>query len=114
MVVAGLSLGLMMEAIGPDQIIGSLTIVYGGIGLFTASSYALFMDVSVPEFRATSFSAYMGATNLCESWSAFVVGRIAAPAGYGLAFGVLAVVSLGSLFFLRRLWGRTSRSLSYN
>jgi MFS transporter (putative signal transducer) len=78
-------------------------LVYLGIGFFTASTYAMFMDVTVDAYRGTSFSAYMGATNLCESWSAFSVGKLVVAFGYGPAFGVLAAVSVGSLLFLRRL-----------
>ncbi len=87
-----------------------LVIVYLGIGLFTAASYAMFMNVSVPAYRATSFSAFMGSTNLCESWSAFAVGRIVPSAGYGVAFGVMAVLSLASLPLLRRLRAEVSLS----
>lgn len=78
-----------------------LAIFYFCIGLFTSSSYALFMDITDPRLGATQFSAFMGATNLCESWSAFVVGRFIGGLGYPLAFILMASVSLFSLPVLR-------------
>lgn len=101
--VISFSIALLADVVPPGGMIVPLSFVYLGIGLFTASSYALFMDASVHELRATSFSAYMGSTNLCESWSAFAVGRLVPPTGYGGAFGVMAILALGSLFFLRKL-----------
>jgi PAT family beta-lactamase induction signal transducer AmpG len=74
-----------------------LTVLYLAIGIFTASSYALFMDLTDPQIGATQFSAYMAGTNLCEAWSAFAVGRFAAIVGYPIAFGLLAAASLASL-----------------
>lgn len=60
-----------------------------GIGLFTASSYALFMSITAPRIAATQFSAFMGATNGCESWSSYAIGLIIASHGY--AIGILAM-----------------------
>jgi hypothetical protein len=71
-----------------------LAVLYLAIGLFTASSYALFMDLTDPRLGATQFSGFMGATNLCESWSALAVGKLVAGAGYPLAFMVMAGVAL--------------------
>jgi len=65
--------------------------LYVAIGLFTASSYALFMDLTDPRLGATQFSAYMGATNACESWSAVLGGRLIASSGYPAAFAVMAL-----------------------
>ena len=65
-----------------------------GIGAFTASSYALFMDLTEPGIAATQFSAFMGSTNGCESWSSFISGIIIASSGYPAAMYVMAVVSL--------------------
>jgi predicted MFS family arabinose efflux permease len=73
---------------------------YLGIGAFTAATYALFMDLTDPEVGSTQFSAYMGATNLCESWSARVGGDLAARAGYPAVFGLMPAVSLLSLTLL--------------
>jgi MFS family permease len=74
-----------------------LLAVYLGIGLFTAASYALFMDLTDARLAGTQFSAYMGATNACESWSAFTAGRLVAASGYPLAFATMAGLSLLAL-----------------
>jgi MFS family permease len=68
-----------------------------GIGLFTASSYALFMDITSPRIAATQFSAFMGATNGCESWSSWAVGLLIVSHGYPVAFLCMAAVSLLAL-----------------
>jgi MFS family permease len=80
-----------------------LTGMYLFIGLFTAASYALFMDLTDPEIGGTQFSAFMSATNACESWSALAGGRIAGASGYPAAFVVMCIASLGSLPILARL-----------
>jgi len=80
-----------------------LGLLYFTIGIYTASSYALFMDLTHPQIGATQFSAYMAGTNLCEGWSAFAVGRLASVFGYLLAFGVLAGASLLSLPLFRTI-----------
>ena len=74
-----------------------LAAMYFFVGLFTAASYALFMDLTDPRLGATQFSAYMAATNACESWSAWGGGRLAAANGYPAAFVVMSLVSLASL-----------------
>ncbi len=68
-----------------------------GIGLFTASSYALFMDLTRPGIAATQFSAFMGATNGCESWSSYTIGRIVASSGYATGMLVMCAVSLAAI-----------------
>ena len=77
--------------------------VYFGIGLFTAASYALFMNLTDPRLGGTQFSLFMGATNLCESGAAFAGGRIAAAMGYPAAFLAAAAASLPALLALRML-----------
>lgn len=74
-----------------------------GIGFFTAASYALFMDLTLPTIAATQFSAFMGATNGCEAWSVFAIGRIIG--GYGYPAGMLAMcaASLAALPALLRM-----------
>lgn len=74
--------------------------LYLGIGVFTAGSYALFMDLSRPPLSATQFSAFMAATNGCEAWTMWTGGRLAQGGGYASAFLVMTFVSLGSLLFL--------------
>lgn len=71
--------------------------MYVGVGVFTASSYALFMNLTDPRLGGTQFSAFMAATNGCESWSAVAGGRLAAGPGYPAAFAALSLVSLAAL-----------------
>lgn len=80
-----------------------LTGMYFFIGLFTAASYALFMDLTAPRLGGTQFSAYMAATNGCEAWAAWAGGRLAGQAGYAPAFVVMSGMSLVSLVFVWRL-----------
>ena len=82
---------------GLDVLLGLLGFVYLGIGGFTASSYALFMDRTDPALGSTQFSAFMGATNLCEAWAAAAAGALAVRAGLPAAFLALAAVSLLAL-----------------
>lgn len=89
-------------------IVALLSLMYFGIGLFTASSYGLFMDLTNPKLGATQFSAFMGGTNLCESWSAFAVGKLIVASSYGVAFGTMAVVSLIAIPFLKILPKKTN------
>jgi MFS family permease len=86
-----------------------LAVIYLLIGFFTASSYALFMDHTRPELGATQFTTYMAATNACESWSGFTVGRLTAAQGYPPAFAVMAGLSLLGLPLLGWLRGRAVR-----
>jgi len=91
---------------GAATLIALLTGMYFFVGFFTAVSYALFMDLTDPRLGATQFSAYMAATNACESWSAFTGGRIVAAQGYPAAFLVMSAVSLLGLpllVLLRRM-----------
>lgn len=84
-------------------LLGSLSAMYIFIGLFTAASYALFMDLTDRRVGGTQFSTYMSATNGCESWSGWAGGNIQARAGYGVTFLTMSLVSLLSLPLLRWL-----------
>jgi PAT family beta-lactamase induction signal transducer AmpG len=83
--------------LGGAVTLGLLTLFYFLIGAFTTTSYALFMDVTDRRLGATQLSASMSATNLCESWSALVVGRLTSLWGYGAAFSIMAILSLTAL-----------------
>jgi MFS family permease len=88
-------------ASGAPVLIALLTTMYFFVGFFTAVSYALFMDLTDPRLGATQFSAFMAATNACESWSAWTSGRIVASYGYPAAFVAMSAVSLLALPLLR-------------
>ena len=85
-----------------------LTVLYLFIGLFTAASYALFMDLTDPQVGGTQFSTFMAATNACESWAGWTGGQLAARAGYGVSLLALSAVSLLSLPLLR--WLNTNKN----
>lgn len=72
-------------------------------GMFTAASYALFMDVTNPKLGATEFSTFMAAVNGCEAWVLWSAGITAASYNYSVAFLVMCLVSLFSMFFLRKI-----------
>jgi MFS family permease len=86
--------------------LGVLALIYLLIGLFTAASYAMFMDHTRRDLGATQFTSYMAATNACESWAGFTVGRMIGTFGYPPAFLTMAGLSLLALPLLRLL-GRT-------
>lgn len=86
---------------GPHLLV-ALALTAFGIGMFTAASYAMFMDLSQPAIAATQFSAFMGATNGCESWSSYTIGRIIAASSYPAGLLTMCGVSLAALPFL--LW----------
>lgn len=75
---------------------------YIAVGLFTAASYALFMNVALAGYGATQFTACMAMTNLCESWSIATASWLAGYFGLGIAFLVLAAISLAGLAVLPR------------
>lgn len=83
--------------------LSSLTLLYIGIGFFTASSYAMFMRHTPPAASALLFSTFMGATNLCEALTGAAAGHIAGSAGYPAAFLFGGAVTLFSLFLLSPL-----------
>lgn len=86
-----------------------LAAMYFFVGLFTAASYALFMDLTDPRIGGTQFSTFMAATNGCEAWSTFAGGRIAGAAGYPSAFVVMCVASLASLGLLQWMTRNNAR-----
>lgn len=96
-VVALASTDAMFEPVPKAALITLLAVLYLCIGMFTASSYALFMDITDKRLGATQFSAYMGATNGCESWAIFAVGRLIPVVGYPVGFAVMAGASLLAL-----------------
>jgi MFS family permease len=77
--------------------------LYVGIGVFTVASYALLMDITTPPAIATQFSAFMGATNGCEAWATFAIGRLVSATGYAAAFALVCVPSVLALGVLPKL-----------
>lgn len=79
-----------------------------GIGMLTAVSYALLMDITRSDIAATQWSAFMGAGNGCESWSHFAAGRLHSHFGrlypgfgYPLTLLLMCLMPLASLLLLR-------------
>jgi MFS family permease len=83
--------------------------IYLCVGSLTASSYALFMDLTDPEIGGTQFSSFMGATNLCEVWAVALAGMLVARSGYPLAFAACAALSLVALPMLPLIPGGPPR-----
>ena len=92
--------------VGLRQVVGELSaylwlaplgLLYAAAGFLIASSYTLFMRMSRGEYAATRFALFMSATNGCETWAAFVGGRLATPLGYNGAMLVLVAASVLAL-----------------
>ncbi|MFN2376329.1 MAG: MFS transporter [Candidatus Binatia bacterium] len=81
-------------------------------GVFTAVSYALFMDLAAAGASATLFSAFMGATNGCEAWAVYALGRLEPTRGYSGALIALSAASVLALLLVPLL--RTSPAGSSN
>jgi PAT family beta-lactamase induction signal transducer AmpG len=79
------------------------TIMYFFVGLFTTSSYALFMDLTNPRIGGTQFSTYMAATNGCEAWAVWLAGITTASFSYSYAFILMSIISLLSLGLLKHI-----------
>lgn len=92
-----LTLAARQDVLTGGALLTALGAVYLSLGTFTAVSYALFMRLADADLGATQFSAFMGATNACESWSVAVAGHLISARGYGLGFGVPACVGLAAL-----------------
>jgi MFS family permease len=106
----GLSDYWMQSKMGMHLVVILAAIAFG-IGLFTAAVYALFMDLTRPEIAATQFSAYMGATNGCESWSCYLIGQLIPHLGYAASFLILSGLSLLALPLLLMMNPRRDAAL---
>ncbi len=98
-VLAG-CLGWALLAIGHVGLVLPSTAVYLAIGAFTTASYTLFLAHTDRALAATQFSAFMAATNLCESWSVSAAGHWLDDHGPRLVLGVATLVGLASLAWL--------------
>ena len=101
--ITALAIVDLFGATSPVLLIALLTIMYFFVGQFTASSYAIFMDLTYPRVAATQFTAFMAATNACESWAAWLAGLIVVRYSYPTAFVVMCVVSLLGLPLLAQI-----------
>jgi len=114
--IAALALGVLVVAAAsssaspeaPWRLFASLTGVYALFGAYTASAYALLMELTDPRLGGTQFSAYMSGVNLCNVWSAWAVGRLAAQVGYSSALVAMAIASLLALPALAALRGSSA------
>lgn len=104
LIITGISL---LDFIHPEASHFSLLMLFAWmyffIGMFTSSSYALFMDATNPKLGATEFSTFMAATNACETWVIWATGILVFSYSYTIAFLIMCFVSLLSLFFLRKI-----------
>ncbi len=99
--------GVHAASLSAAWLMATTTLLYMAIGAFTASTYAMFMDLTDPRLGATQFSALMGATNLCESWSALAIGRLVALWGYAAAIFFLAIPTAASTALVRWMTPRS-------
>jgi MFS family permease len=93
--------------IGPPAwvVVSALAFAYVFFGIYTASAYALFMEITDPRLGGTQFSAYMGGINLCSVWSGWLVGRLAGQFDYSaalIAMAAFSLLALPLLAFVRR------------
>jgi dipeptide/tripeptide permease len=93
--------------IGPPAwvVVSALAFASVFFGIYTASAYALFMEITDPRLGGTQFSAYMGGINLCSVWSGWVVGRLAGQFDYSaalIAMAAFSLLALPLLAFVRR------------
>ncbi|WP_317896671.1 MFS transporter [Aurantibacillus circumpalustris] len=96
-------IGILNKDVPAYTWLSLFTGMYFFVGMFTSSSYALFMSITNPKLGATQFSTFMAATNACESWAVWTAGLIVVRTNYNSAFTIMCFVSLFSLFFLRKI-----------
>ncbi len=91
------------KAVDSTLLLSAFTLMYLFVGLFTASSYALYMDLTNPKIGGTQFSTYMAATNGCEAGAVWAAGLTVSSFSYPAAFLIMSAVSLLSLLVLRTI-----------
>lgn len=87
------------EEIGAPRflLLPTLGAVQFTFGIYTASAYALFMELTDPKLGGTQFSAYMGGVNLCSVWATWTVGELAGRFDYSPALLSVTAASLAAL-----------------
>ncbi len=63
------------------------------IGWFTVALYQWLMNLTSPRLAATQFTAFMAATNACEAWSTWLIGRLQVAWNYPAAVATLCAIS---------------------
>jgi len=95
--IAGLAVTDLRAGTFPGALMAWLTGMYLFVGMFTAASYAWYMDLTDPALGGTQYSMFMSAMNGCESWAAKVGGMWVRAHGYPWALGMMCGISLLSL-----------------
>jgi len=78
-------------------------------GIVYASTLALFMDLTHPQFAATQFQLYMALENVRDAWGNRVGGRLAERLAATSMFGLGALVEIAPLALLLFLDPRKAR-----
>lgn len=97
LIALGVTLGLVQTFAGSGPMAWRwciITLQYAAVGTFTASSYALFMDLAAARWKATLFSTMTGATNACEAGSTYLASQLAVRFGFGPTFIMMVVPSV--------------------
>lgn len=77
------------------------------IGLFTVALYAFLMQQSDLRLAASCFTAYMAASNGCESWATYTYGQLIPSLGYAGGLAVLWCITLLALIAVA-LWSNAA------
>jgi MFS transporter (putative signal transducer) len=85
-----------------------LAVVSVSIGWFTVAMYQWLMNLTSPGVAATQFTAFMAATNACESWSVTLLGSLQVRYGYAAALLVLCGLSALAGLAVISLAGRST------
>jgi MFS transporter, PAT family, beta-lactamase induction signal transducer AmpG len=88
------------ETLAVGWFASGLIVLYGLIGLATASLYGLLMELTDARLAAFQFCVFMSGINLCYVGSQHFLNRVVDQWGYGPSFVVLACVSLLALLCL--------------
>ena len=88
------------EVVGTRLFSGGLIVMFGFIGLATASLYGLLMELTDARLAAFQFCVFMSGINLCSVGAAHFLSSVVDTWGYGPSFVALAGVSLLALLCL--------------
>lgn len=112
LIVAGMSIqavGVLLFVAFPG--FGPWLLAAATLGLGTALVYptllAVVSDVAAPQWRASSVGVYRLWRDSGFAWGALLTGFLADGAGFGWAFGCMALISLGSSLYVGRYMAET-------